>query len=451
MKLSLKEIAQGIGGELIGNDLEINSISTNSNEIGKNCLFIPIKGEKFDGHIFLQDACDSGAAAVLTARDDYDLSVPFIRVKDTRLALGDIARYYRKKMKNVKVIGITGSVGKTTTKDMVASVLSQKFNTLKTQGNYNNDIGVPLTIFGIDENTEVAVIEMGMNHFNEIDYLSSIALPDIGIISIIGHSHIGNLGGTRDGILKAKCEIFNHMAKDSLKILNGDDDKLITISDKYENICYCSIKGNGDIYADNIISRELKGISCDIHIKDEVIHVDIPIPGRHMVSNALYAAAAAYALGLSPVEIKKGIEEFKQTKMRWEVIEVNERTLVNDAYNASPQSVKAAVDVISECSNTKTLILGDMFELGENSPKYHSEVGAYAAKKADVIICIGELSKHTYNAVIKEGGNAFYFKTMEELFDNMNIIPLKSVILVKASRGMHFEKIIDKLRSDNNA
>ncbi len=449
MKLLLSEIAKATGGELIGEDKVINSISRDSRQIGENCLYVPLKGEKFDGHDFIDKACEGGATAVLTERENEEYAIPLVRVKDTRLALGDIARFYRQKLGNLKIVAITGSVGKTTTKDMTASVISQKYNTVKTQGNYNNDIGVPLTVFSFDENTEAAVVEMGMNHFNEIEYLSSIALPDIAIITNVGVSHIENLG-SREGILQAKCEIFSHMKEDSLKILNGDDDMLITVADKYKNICFAHIDSEGELYADNVKPKGLKGTDCVLHIGDITIPVSIPVAGRHMVLNALLAGRAGVELGLSPEEIKRGIEQFKPTAMRMDVFDTDDYTVINDAYNANPQSVKASLDVLASCEGRKCAVLGDMFELGKNAPQYHAEVGEYAALKGiDLVVCIGELSENMYRACIEKGGKAFYFGDMEEFTKKISsVIPKGSAVLVKASRGMHFEKIIEKLRSE---
>ncbi len=449
MKLLLSEIAKATGGELVGEDKVINSISRDSRQIGENCLYVPLKGEKFDGHDFIDKACEGGAVAVLSERENEEYAVPFVRVKDTRLALGDIARFYRQKLGGLKIIAITGSVGKTTTKDMTASVISQKYNTVKTQGNYNNDIGVPLTVFSFDEDTEAAVVEMGMNHFNEIEYLSSIALPDIAIITNVGVSHIENLG-SREGILQAKCEIFSHMKEDSLKILNGDDDMLITVADKYKNICYAHIDGKGELYADNVAPKGLKGTDCVLHIGGVTIPVSIPVAGRHMVLNALLAARAGIELGLTSDEIKRGIEGFKPTAMRMDVFDTDAYTVINDAYNANPQSVKASLDVLASCEGKKCAVLGDMFELGKNAPQYHAEVGEYAASKGiDLVVCIGELSENMHRACLERGGRSLYFGTMEEFIDNIfSVLPKDSTVLVKASRGMHFEKIIEKLRSE---
>lgn len=448
MKMTLEEIAAAVKGSLKGNNTEITGISTDSRKIEKGSLFIALTGEKFDGHNFIDDVAQKGAAAVVISRD-IECPCPCIRVEETRLALGDIARHYRKKF-NIPFVGVTGSVGKTTTKDMIASVLSQKYNTLKTEGNFNNDIGVPLTLFRLTDETECAVIEMGMNHFNEISYLTSIAIPDIAVITNVGVSHIENLG-SREGILKAKCEIFDSMAEDSLKILNGDDDKLISVRDKYRNICYFSIEGKADIYADGIVSRGIDGIDCTIHRGDISFDVNIPLPGRHMVGNALAAAAAAFELGLSAEEIKRGIETFVPTGKRMDITKTDKYTIADDTYNANPQSVKAGIDVIAESEGISCCILGDMLELGDMAAQLHYETGRYAAEKnIDVIVCIGPLSKNMYEGALSiRQDNVYYFETQEDFHSEMeNIIPRGAVVLVKASRGMHFEKTTEKLRGD---
>ncbi len=447
MRLTLEEIAAAARGSLKGNNIEITGISTDSRKIEKGSLFVALCGEKFDGHNFINDVVEKGAAAVVVSRDT-ECACPCVRVEDTRLALGDIARYYRRKF-SIPFVAITGSVGKTTTKDMIASVLSQKYNTLKTEGNFNNDIGVPLTLFRLDDTTECAVIEMGMNHFNEISYLTSIAEPDIAVITNIGVSHIENLG-SRDGILKAKCEIFESMAEDSFKVLNGDDDKLITIKDKYKNICYYSTKDKADVYADNIEPKGVESISCTIHKGDISFDVSIPVPGRHMAANALAAASVAFELGLSPEEIKRGIETFVPTGKRMDIIKTDKYIIADDTYNANPQSVKAGIDVIASESGVKCCVLGDMLELGDMAAQLHYDVGGYAADKGiDIIVCIGPLSENMYKGALDRGGNAYYYETQEQFHENIeSIIPKGAVILVKASRGMHFEKTTEKLRGE---
>ncbi len=446
MKMTLEEIAAATGGSLSGNNIEITGISTDSRKIDAGCLFAALSGEKFDGHDFIGQVVEKGAAAVIISKD-MECPCPSIRVKDTRIALGDIARHYRKKF-NIPVVAITGSVGKTTTKDMIASVLSQKYNTLKTEGNFNNDIGVPLTLFRLEDTTECAVIEMGMNHFNEISYLTSIALPDIAVITNVGVSHIENLG-SRDGILKAKCEIFESMAENSPKILNGDDDKLITVKDKYKNICFYSTEGKADIYADNIASKGVEGISCTIHKGDISFRADIPVPGRHIAGNALAASAVGFELKLSAEEIKRGLETFVPTGKRMDIVKTEKYTIVDDTYNANPQSVKAGIDVIAEGGGITCCILGDMLELGEMAAQLHYDTGRYAAeKKIDVIVCIGPVSKNMYEGAASMGNsNVYYFETKEDFYSSIDdIVPKGAVVLVKASRGMRFEKIVEMLK-----
>jgi UDP-N-acetylmuramoyl-tripeptide--D-alanyl-D-alanine ligase len=452
MELSVKEIVKACGGKLISGDesVVINGISTDTRTIKEGMLFIPLRGESFDGHKFIDKAIESGATAVIT-EEDKSYGVPAVKVEDTRLAMGQIAGYYKAKL-NIPVVAITGSVGKTTTKDIVASVLAQHFNVYKTQGNLNNDIGVPLTIFSLEKEHTAAVIEMGMNHFGEIRYLTNIVQPDIAVITNVGVSHIENLG-SREGILKAKCEIFEGLKKGGKAIVNGDNDMLATLSDSYDGfkLTKFGTDSSFDIYADNIVEKGLDGIDCTIHYGSEVFDVSIHIPGKHMVSNALAAAAAGFALGMSAEEIKAGIESFEPTKMRMDIIKSNGLTIINDVYNSNPVSAMAAVDVLASASGKKCAVLGDMFELGEFAPKLHYDLGKYTAEKnIDEIVCIGEISKNMYEGArsVREG-NVHYFATQEEFFESLDdIINGEMTVLVKASRGMKFEKTTDKLRGE---
>lgn len=446
MKLTLEEIAQAVGGSLKGENTVITAVSTDTRTISQGALFIPLKGASFDGHRFINKAVENGATAVIS-QENVETNVPVVMVDNTHKALGDLARYYRLKH-NITVVGITGSTGKTTTKDIVASVLSQKYNVLKTEGNFNNDIGVPLTLFRLEEDTECAVVEMGMNHFGEISYLTDIAKPDMAVITNVGVSHIENLG-SREGILKAKCEIFESMEQ-GYKILNGDDDMLITVKSNFSNICYFSMKDkNADIYADNIVPKGIEGISCTIHKGDISFDVNIPVPGIHMVSNAMAASGAALKLGLTPQEIKKGIESFVPTKMRMDIIKTDKYTIVNDVYNANPNSTKAGIDVVAPVEGKSCCILGDMLELGDFGDELHSQVGQYAIEKnIHTLVCIGEISKAMYEGAVKmRSENVYYFPTQEEFWDKMDdILEDGMTILIKASRGMHFEKTTEKIK-----
>lgn len=450
MKFTLEEIAKITNGVIVGENIDITNIVTDNRKAVKGDLFIAIVGEIHDGHKFIDGAVENGASAVLVQRDG-NYGVPYVKVEDTVKAYGAIAKAHKNKF-NIPVVAVTGSVGKTTTKDMIAGVLSQKYKVLKTDGNFNNHIGVPITLLRLDKTHECAVIEMGMNHFDEISYLTSLVNPDIAVITNVGVSHIENLG-SREGILKAKCEIFEGMEKEGLKILNLDNDMLATVNDKYENICYYSMEQKADIYADNIVEKGVKGISCTIHTPKFSFDADISIPGRHMVGNAMAATAAAVELGLNAEEIAKGISSFEPTGGRMEIIESDSYTIINDVYNANPVSTKAGIDVVAHEKGKKCCVLGDMFELGGYAPQLHYEVGEYAVNKGmDMLVCIGKLSKNMYDGAVNAKGNTkiFYFETQEEFIENCdNIIENNMTILVKASRGMHFEKTVEKLRGDN--
>jgi len=450
----IDDIAKAINGKLISGNYtnhSVNSISTDTRTIKDGDLFIPIKGDKFDGHNFIETAFKKGALCSLSEREIKTDNI-VIKVNDTKKALADLAMYYLS-LFNIPVVAVTGSVGKTTTKDIIASVLSQKYNVVKTEGNFNNEIGLPLTIFNINKNTEVAVLEMGMNNFNEIHNLSRIAKPNIAVITNIGVSHIENLG-SRDGILKAKCEIFDFMGDKDIKILNGDDDKLITLKNSLKNVSFFGIENDKfEFYAKDVENDGIKGVKCKIVCRDKEFDVNITLPGIHMVSNALASVAVGSYLNLNTNQIKKGIENFKPTKMRMNIIKTKKYTIINDVYNANPVSVMSSIDVLSSAENRKVCILGDMFELGDFAYKLHRQVGEYAAKRnIDVIICIGELSKNMFdgaNSNKKENQQVFYFKNQEEFIDIMNeILKDNDIILVKASRGMKFEITTEKLQGE---
>lgn len=427
----------------------IKSVTTDSRKITEGCLFIPLKGERFDGHDFINQAFEKGAVCCLSEKN-IDCSGVVIYVEDTRKALLDLASFYRG-LFDIKVCAITGSVGKTTTKDMIASVLSQKYNTLKTQGNFNNDIGLPLTVFNLEEEHQAAVLEMGMNNFGEISRLTAVGRPDVAVITNVGVSHIENLG-SREGILKAKCEIFESMDENGIAVLNGDNDMLSTLKGKEKlKTIWFGIEDKSGFYADNVTEKGIEGVSCTIHYKEKSIDVSISVPGSHMVLNALAAAAVGYCFGLSMEEIKKGIESFVPTGMRMEIKKMPcEVTLINDSYNANPVSTKAAIDVLAKSEGVKTAVLGDMLELGDFAEKLHFEVGQYAAeKRIDNIICIGKISESMYKGALsvkKEGVK--YFKSLDEFFDNgFNDLLIKdSTMLIKASHSMAFEKIAERLQ-----
>ncbi len=452
-RILLKDVIDAVGGVLLGGincgDLYIRGVSTDSRHIQLGELFIPLVGDHFDGHAFLPLAFEKGAVCCLTERE-IEADGLLIQVPDTKKALRDLAEYYRG-LFHIPVVAITGSTGKTTTKDMIASVLSRKFNVLSTKGNFNNEIGLPLTIFQLEDTHDVAVLEMGMNNFGEIHNLSKIARPDIALITNIGVSHIGRLG-SREGILKAKCEIFDYMPDTGIRILNADDDLLSPLKGQHDRTYFYGVDASDcDVYADEIVYNGLDGVHCQIHTPRNYVHVDIKLPGKHMVSNALAAAAVGSILDLSSDEIKAGIESFQPSKMRMDIVHTARYTIINDAYNANPASTKAALDVLALTAGRKVAILGDMFELGHQEHDLHKDVGEYAATKGiEVIVAIGDLSKSLYEGamnVINPQQRVYYFETQEAFFSQMHaILSTHDTILAKASRGMAFEKTIEKIK-----
>lgn len=452
-QILIKEVIEAVGGKLNKNiDLEnlyIKSISTDTRKIEKDCLFFALKGDNFDGHNFIENALNSGAIACISEKDIKTEGL-LILVEDSKKALRNLAKYYRS-IFDIKVVALTGSTGKTTTKDMLYSCISKKYNTVKTEGNFNNEIGLPLTVFNIEEDTQVLILEMGMNHFGEIRNLSEIAKPDIAIITNIGVSHIENLG-SREGILKAKCEIFDYLSDRGLKILNADDDMLITLKDKEssQKVYYYSLNKKEDAFAVDIEQNGIEGIKAKFCILDEEIDINLNIAGEHFISNALAVALACFELGISNNQIKEGLESFRPSKMRMNIIKTDKYTIINDAYNANPNSMKAGLDVLDKAIGRKVAILGDMFELGEKSSEFHYMIGEYVASKdIQELICIGEDSKYMYEGALEKSKEALklrYFKTQDEFLRKCKeILQDGDIILVKASRGMKLENTVDEI------
>ena len=450
--LTLTNIANACNGKLFlpkgFADKEIDNITIDSRTVTEGSLFIPIVGARVDGHSFISQVYENGAVCTLSERELTDkeksANKPYILVESSLMAIKQIAAFYRNQL-DIKVVGITGSVGKTSTKEIISSVLDVKYNVLKTQGNFNNEIGVPLTIFRIREEHEVAVIEMGINSFGEMNRLSAIVRPDIAVITNIGVCHLENLID-RDGVLKAKTEMFNNLNENAVVILNGDDDKLSTVTEvKGKKPVLCGIDNKCDVYADNVTSRGLKGIECNIYLDKDTINVLVPIPGKHMVYNAMVAAAIGKELGLSNDEIKIGIEKMETISGRFNIIEKDDITIIDDCYNANPVSMKASLNVLSQADTRKVAILGDMFELGDNEVELHKEIGDYIeGTNIDVIICVGNLSKN----INPSGKVVYYFNTLDDFFGRIEeLIFSKDTILIKASHGMEFVKIVNYFKN----
>ena len=444
--MTLENIATVCGvyhGDPAKSKQEVTNIVIDSRKIEPGGLFIATKGERVDGHSFIGQVMEKGALAVVSEQELPDADFPYILVKDSITALKQLATFYGAQL-SVHVVGITGSVGKTSTKEMIAGVLSAKYHVMKTEGNFNNEIGLPLTILRIREEDEVAVLEMGISDFGEMSRLTQMAKPDISVITNIGQCHLENLK-TRDGILKAKTEIFEGMNEHGKAVLNGGDDKLRTVK---------LVKGHRpyyfndpSCYADHIVSHGIFGTSCEIHMDGELIRAETKVPGQHQVTNTLAAVRVAKLLGLDMEQKIRGIASVVPLAGRNRIIQEGNFTLIDDCYNANPVSMKAALDLLSLADTRKVAILGDMFELGENSDMLHSGVGCYAKGKTDLLICIGENAKHIYDGAKEAGVAHIYHFTDKESFlrEKENLLQAGDTILLKASHGMAFETLISQL------
>lgn len=425
-------------------------ITIDSRTIEKDCLFVAIKGARVDGNDFVKDAYAQNALCCMSEVVPQDDTKPYIVVKSCYQALKDMAKLYRS-MSKTKIIGITGSVGKTTTKEMIASVVSERFHTLKTKGNFNNEVGVPLTLFRMRQEHEVAIVEMGISDFGEMTRLTDIVQPDSCVITNIGQCHLENLHD-RDGVLKAKTEIFQSMNPEGNIYLNGDDDKLLTVKEAdRKKIHFFGSTPNARVYAKNVVNLGLKGTKMTVVTPDTAFDVNVPVPGKHMILNALAAVSVAIDLGMTSEEICRGIAKFRPVGGHSSIEETEMFTLLDDCYNANPVSMKAGIDVLCDALGRKVAILGDMFELGQNERTLHYEVGEHIAQTdIDLCICVGNLAKEIYNGVHDKShykGEVLYFATRQEIEAELSKHVKKGdTILVKASHGMHFEKIVALLK-----
>ncbi|MBQ7799582.1 MAG: UDP-N-acetylmuramoyl-tripeptide--D-alanyl-D-alanine ligase [Oscillospiraceae bacterium] len=452
MRLSLDTVAQFAGGCLKNvQNAFVTSVTTDTREIKEGSLFVALKGEKFDGHDFAADAVKKGAVAVLSQRDadEYTEALPLVVVEDTYKALLSLAAGYRASLE-MSVVGITGSVGKTTTKDMIAAVLSAAVKTGKTQGNFNNHIGVPRTIFSLSSEDKAAVIEMGMNHAGEISALTRVVRPDIAVITNIGVSHIEYLK-TRQNILEAKLEILESMAGDAPLIINADNDILGGIYELDEHrIIRCSAEGNDAFVTATDICESLSGSSFKIYVGGHYLtEAFVPAVGMHNVQNALLAAAVGIVMGLSGEQIKKGLFSYVPSGMRQKITECAGMTFIEDCYNASPTSMVASLDVLATLKKTRAVaVLGDMLELGDISDEEHIKVGQYAAEKCDLVLCQGDAAKKMHKAAKDSGTKSLWFENREDTIAFLvNELQDGDCVLFKASNSMGFGKIVESLHS----
>ena len=450
-KLMLSEIIEAVRGSYgYPANVEVKDISTDTRTITEGSLFIALKGANFDGHDFAAKAMELGAIAVVTERP-VDGARCLI-VDSTAQALLDSASYYRSKF-DIPLVGITGSVGKTTTKEMIYSVLSRRFKTLKTEANHNNEVGMPKTLLELDNTHQAAVIEMGMNHKGEISRMSTSCKPTICVITNIGVSHIENLG-SQEGILKAKMEILDGASADAPLILCRDD-KLLAKAEIYggRQVWYYSVsKKDCDVYASDI-AADSKGISFTIHYKREKLNARINCLGEHNVKNALAAFCAGAAAGMENEDIIAGLADFRPEGMRQNIITENGMTFVLDCYNAAPDSMKASLSVLSQISvrGRRFAVLGDMLELGKGTARYHRTVGEYVkASKTDVLLCYGKNSTYYIEGACDKGfdrENTKHFESHEELVEYLKAnLKEGDAVLFKGSRGMKLEEVYEAIK-----
>ena len=457
-----QDLRKAVAGEYRGHlDRPIENVVIDSRKVTKNALFVAMKGENVDSHRFIAQAYDSGAGCVFASKEyasAHAIVVPEGRMlvvcEDPVLAMGDLAAWYRRQFK-IPVVGVTGSVGKTSTKDMIAAALSGGFVTHKTPANLNNQFGLPLTVFGMEANTEAAVLEMGMNHFGEIRYLAHIAKPDIGVITNIGVSHIEFLG-SQQGILQAKTEMLEEMDEHNTVLLCGDDPLLkeYAVTCKIPHLLYGFDEGN-DVRC--LTCRQDGDIlEAEIRYRDEEpVTVRARTIGNHMVYAMLAAYSCGRLTGLSPEQIREGLAGYTATGMRMQMVTTDAYRIIDDSYNASPSSMKAAIDVIcaekAENGHRAVAILGDMFEMGFYSETGHREVGAYAAEKGvDLLLTVGEDSRYIAEEAAAHSATmeVHSYHTLEELkTDLFSLVRSGDIILVKASRRMYFDTLVPLLKN----
>ena len=452
--LKAEKIAEITGGELLCGDPDtiITNIQYDSRSVGEGSLFVPIKGEKVDAHKFIGQCLLNGAATLTQYDAPEGSDKPYIKVKNTLAAMQELAAFVRSGFGGLRLVGVTGSVGKTSTKEMIAAALSVGLDVMKTQGNKNSQIGMASTMFDIGCENEAAVIEMGMSEFGEMDKLADIARPDYAVITNIGKAHIENLR-TQANIMSEKLRITKHFGKDGILFLNGDDENLCTLYGKlpFRTVSFGLGEGN-DYYAEDI-SEEGFSTSFDCVTGEKKVRFSIPALGVHSVRNALAAIAVGRTLELDDEIIQKGLLTYKNAPMRQQIISLGKITVIDDSYNASPEATKVSLDVLKSVSKGESIaVLADMLELGEQAQSEHYGVGAYLAGKGiDKLVTVGPLSENTAKGAA-EGGckNVRSFADNNEAYEYLrDILTDGCTVLVKGSRGMHTEEIVKKLVENN--
>lgn len=466
--LTLREIEKMTGGKLhvrgFSDDARIADVCTDSREAGEGTLFAAIRGERTDGHLYIPNVLRNGAfvlAEKMPSEQELDgLSYGIVTVDDTVSALGRLASEYKKRM-NCFTVGVTGSVGKTTTKEFIASVLTKKCRTYRTEGNHNSVIGLPLSVLEMENDCGAAVLEMGMSGFGEISSMTRAARPDIAVITTIGTSHLEMLG-SRENICRAKMEIAEGLSEDGILLLNGDEPLLLSADKGGHKTLYVGLENrDADFRALNIRVGVMKTTFDLVYGGKVYSNMEIPVMGRHNVYAALFAFAVGTLCGMTDEAIRAGLADFRSPGMRQNIYEVGGITLIEDCYNASPESMRSAINVLSELSSQKggarcAALLGDMLELGESSAALHRGVGEYFAEKGgELLFTYGPMAENIALAAIERGmrpGNV-YVCTEANVPEKIGSIMLGTlgrgdVLLVKASRGMQAEKVIEYLKQN---
>ena len=454
MKISARDVAAFTDGYILSGDVDtvFSGVSTDSRNIKPGELFVALRGERFDGHVFIDKAVSQGAAGVVVMEDIPRNGTVIISVEDTLQALGDIAAGVRN-WYDTAIVGVTGSTGKTTVKEFCASILSLQGPCLKTEKNYNNLIGVPLALLELGPAYEFAVIEMGTNRFGEIDRLSFITRPQVSIITNINPVHLNGLRSI-SGIIKEKQAIFRNTAKCGTAVINPSLEHMdkIEIPSHLQVISY-SHNAQADITLIDIEHRGLDGSDVEVDLAGKVIHTHVPLPGMHNVVNALGACACAVALDIDPAIIAEGVRQAKFPGMRSEIIVSDHLTIINDCYNANPASMKAALSMLVDSPHsTKVAVLGDMLELGKDARFWHEELGRWVAQaRIDRLICIGDMAGVVCGAAQTEGMNVeavYAVQKMDEILYNLqDLFDKDAMVLVKASRALKLDQVVNQLKA----
>jgi len=447
--LTPQKIMEITGGRYIGavtsRDVHVQGAARDNREVRPGNLFVCIKGAHADGHSFANSAYMSGAACCLAERDIEDAQGPYVLVGSTLEAIKKIGGYYRS-LYDIPVIGVTGSIGKTTVKELIAATLGAKIKVHKTLENMNNELGVPLSLLAIDESHEAAVIEMGVSDFGEMSVLAEMVRPDILVMTKIGYSHLEQFVDL-EGVLRAKSEVFSYMDPGGAAVLNGDDDLLRPFHPGMRKILF-GLGGHNDYCAVNIHAKGMEAVFCDIVYNSGCVPVKIPAYGSHLALLASAAAAVGHTLGLSNEEIIRGLSSYTPVSGRARVINTGYITVIDDCYNANPNSVRAALESLSELSGRRVAILGDMFELGAISDEKHHEIGVLAAQSGiDSIICCGDKAKLIFDGYMSSGSDyAKFYPCKADLLPALRgFIHRGDVVLVKASHGMMFDELVESL------